>query len=212
MKKIAIYGAGGFGREIYCSLTQMNAKNPQWQVIGFFDDGYPAGTKNEYGEVLGGIDRLNAWPEPLEVILAFGAQGITQKVYEKITNTRVTFPNIFFHTFFSDRENFKCGKGNVILGGSCLSCAVEMGDFNILNTFVRFGHDVKIGSFNTFMPDVLISGETTIGNNNFFGIRSVVIQKTNIPDNVHIGAGAVLLTKPKSNCTYIGNPAKILKF
>lgn len=212
MKDIAIYGAGGFGREIYCSLVQMNIKNEQWNIIGFFDDGMQIGSKNEYGSILGGIKELNTWSEPLSILMAFGSQGLTKKIFEKIINPKISFPNIFFNTFFSDKQYFKCGKGNIILGGCCISCAVELGDFNIINTFVKIGHDVKIGSFNTFMPEVLISGETNIGDNNFFGIRSVVIQQITITDNIHLGAGAVLLTKPKKHSTYLGNPAKIFKY
>ena len=39
MKKIAIYGAGGFGREVLTLINDINKINPQYQVIGFFDDG-----------------------------------------------------------------------------------------------------------------------------------------------------------------------------
>ena len=60
MKDIAIYGAGGFGRETACLLREINEVAPTWNFIGFFDDGLPAGTRNHQGETLGGIDALNA--------------------------------------------------------------------------------------------------------------------------------------------------------
>lgn len=53
MKDIAIYGAGGFGREVACLLRRINEQAPQWNLIGFFDDDITLiGTQNEYGEVL----------------------------------------------------------------------------------------------------------------------------------------------------------------
>ena len=62
MKDIAIYGAGGFGREVACLLRRINEQAPQWNLIVFFDDDITLiGTKNEYGEVLGGIEELNGW-------------------------------------------------------------------------------------------------------------------------------------------------------
>ena len=39
MKKIAIYGAGGFGREVACLLNKINEVEPTWDLVGFFDDG-----------------------------------------------------------------------------------------------------------------------------------------------------------------------------
>ena len=38
MKKIAIYGAGGFGKEVACLINRINANGGDWQLIGFFDD------------------------------------------------------------------------------------------------------------------------------------------------------------------------------
>lgn len=44
-KNIAIVGAGGFGRETACCLRAINGESPSWNLIGFFDDGVPAGTE-----------------------------------------------------------------------------------------------------------------------------------------------------------------------
>ena len=44
MKKIAIYGAGGFGREVACLLNKINEVKLTWELIGFFDDGLAIGT------------------------------------------------------------------------------------------------------------------------------------------------------------------------
>ena len=49
MRDIAIYGAGGLGREIACVLKKINMVTPTWNLLGFFDDGLEVGTKNEYG-------------------------------------------------------------------------------------------------------------------------------------------------------------------
>ena len=33
MKKIAIYGAGGFGREVACFIRIINDKKPEWDLL-----------------------------------------------------------------------------------------------------------------------------------------------------------------------------------
>lgn len=77
-KNIAIVGAGGFGRETACCLRAINETSSAWNLIGFFDDKVPAGTKNEYGQVLGTVEDLNAWREPLSIVLAIASPGCAQ--------------------------------------------------------------------------------------------------------------------------------------
>ena len=43
MKDIAIFGVGGFGREVLTLIQDINKVEPTWNVIGFFDDGYEIG-------------------------------------------------------------------------------------------------------------------------------------------------------------------------
>ena len=62
------------------------------------------------------------------------------------------------------------------------------------------------------MPDIRVSGAVTIGNGNFFGVGSTILQLIKIGDNVRLGAGSVLISKPKDNCLYLGNPAKIMRY
>ena len=40
MKDIAIFGVGGFGREVLALIKNINEVTPTWNIVGFFDDGY----------------------------------------------------------------------------------------------------------------------------------------------------------------------------
>lgn len=214
MKDIAIYGAGGLGREIACLLRSINDSmvEPQWNLIGFFDDGLPKDSCNKYGKILGGIDDLNQWKEDLAVVIAIGNSTIIKKIVGNIDNNLIYFPNIIHATSFADKKAVCMGKGNIITRGCHISCDVCIGDFNIMNGSVVFGHDVKIGSYNTFMPAVRISGGVLIGDENFFGVNSIILQQLTIGNHVRLGAGSVLMHKPKDGSLYIGNPAKLFKY
>ena len=73
MKDIAIFGAGGFGREVACLIKRINEKEPTWNFIGFFDDNAELkGTRNEYGEVLGGTKELNEYEGNLSIAIGVG--------------------------------------------------------------------------------------------------------------------------------------------
>jgi sugar O-acyltransferase (sialic acid O-acetyltransferase NeuD family) len=213
MKKIAIYGAGGFGREVACLIRIINEQSPEWELIGFFDDGIEKDTKNEYGVVLGGIDEVNSYPEELAVVIAIASPKIVEKIVGNITSSKIYYPNIISpDVIYLDKDNVKLGKGNIICSGCLISCNVSLGDFNILNGFIPIGHDTRIGNYNSFMPAVKISGEVTIGNRNFFGVNSVVLQQIKIGNDTVVGANSLILRKTKDGMTYVGSPASIIKY
>lgn len=215
MKDIAIYGAGGFGKEVACLINRINEKEPTWNLIGFFDDN-PAlkGTMiSHFGPCVGGINELNEYPTELAITIAVGNSLVVKKIVENIHNKNISFPNLIDNSFYiADPETFMIGKGNIIQGPGALTCNVNIGDFNVLNGSVVLGHDVTIGNFNTIMPASRISGEVTIGECNFLGVGSIILQQLKIGNNVRLGAGSVLMTKPKDGNLYIGVPAKKTEF
>ncbi len=87
VKDIAIFGAGGFGREVACLLRKINAVESTWNFIGFYDDGLEKGSRVDYGEILGGIADLNVVDRPLSVVVALGNPKTLQTVVGKITTT-----------------------------------------------------------------------------------------------------------------------------
>lgn len=211
MNDIAIYGAGGFGREVACLINRINEEKPTWNLIGFFDDDPKLKGQmiSHFGPCLGGMDELNNYPEEINLTLPIGSPKVVKKLLEKIHNPRVSFPNLIRPGFqISDPESFSMGRGNIIQSNCSASCDVSIGNFNVLNGSVVMGHDVKIGSYNLFMPAVRISGEVEIGSCNFFGVGSIVLQQIKIGDNIRLGAGSVLMTRPKDGNLYMGNPAR----
>lgn len=215
MKDIAIYGAGGFGREVACLIQRINEENPTWNLIGFFDDNPVLKGKmiSHYAPCLGGINDLNGYDKPLNLTIPIGRPSIVRLIVGKITNPNISFPNLIHPTFkLADKNAFEIGKGNIIQGDCSASCDVSFGDFNVLNGSVVFGHDAKVGNFNTFMPATRISGEVHIGDENFFGVGSIVLQQIKIGNSVRLGAGSVMMTKPKDGHLYIGNPAAKFQF
>ena len=215
MKDIAIYGAGGFGREIACLLNLINksAPEPIWNLVGFFDDGLEKGSQNEYGPVLGNINDLNGWGKPISIALAIGSPKILNLLTQKIVNDKVDFPNIIApNVVFLDQSSVQMGKGNLICSNCLFSCNVKIGDFNIFNGFIPVGHDVEIGDCNVVMPSVNISGAVKIGNGNFLGVQSVVLQCLKIGNDTRIGAGSVVIRNTKDGFLYMGNPATKMNF
>ena len=216
MKKIAIYGAGGFGREMASLIKRINKNSLTWNFVGFFDDDMknkPKGYKNEYGEVLGSMIDLNQYQYPLSIIFAIGNPLVLKSIHDRIINQLIDFPNIIApEAYILDEDNFSMGKGNIICSFSSMSCNVHLGDFNIFNNRVSLGHDVTVGDFNSFMTASRVSGDSKIGALNFFGVSAVVLPGTKIGKEVTVGANSVVMRNTEDGFVYIGNPAKKFNF
>ena len=215
IKKIAVCGAGGLGREVAGGIQRINnAQDSQWELVGFYDDNLEPGQEvSHYGKVLGGIEQLNAVDEPLAVAIAVGNAKTRKLIRERITNPNIYFPNLIAPSFkVLDPQTFTIGQGNIIQDSCSVTCDVAIGDFNVFNGANVMGHDVVIGNYNVFMPSVHLSGAVVVGDCNLLGVDSVVLQKVKIGNDVTLGAGSVLMTKPKDGNTYIGVPAKKFEF
>ena len=207
---MAIYGAGGFGKEVASILHKINEIAPAWNLIGFFDDGVVRGSEiSHFGCVLGGLHELNNWQSSLAVVFAIGNPSTIRMLVEKIVNININYPNIIHpEVYLADEQSFVMGRGNVVVRGCSFSVDVTIGDFNQFNSMVALGHDVQVGSFNVFMPLTRISGNVAVNNECIFGLNTLVIQSIRIGSGVRTGPGAVVMTKPKDNTLYMGNPAR----
>lgn len=216
MKDIAIYGAGGFGREVASMIVnQISIDQPgRWNLIGFFDDGEPKDMAvSHFGKVLGNYEDLNAWPTEVYIVLCIGSPKTLKFVKERITNPKIKFPNIIHPNFvITDALTFNIGEGNIIKADCSVTCDVTIGNFNVFNGFINIGHDVRIGDFNVLMPGCRVSGEVSINTLNLIGADSFIKQQLKIGEGVTLSPLSALLTKPKDNSLYIGNPASRMKF
>ncbi len=211
LKKIAVFGAGGFGLEVAMLIEQINALSNEWDLIGFFDDGVETGTFVNGYPVLGNIETLNGWKEELYLSLALGIPKTKKAVCEKIKNKNIIYPTLTHPNVIEGKSEYvKLGKGCIICAGNIITTNIEIGKHVILNLACTVGHETKIGDFSSFMPTCNISGEVQIGEATFWGTGAKVINRIKVGNNVIIGAGAVVITDIPDNVTAVGAPAKII--
>ena len=113
MEKIAIIGAGGFGRELKCLIDDINKISPKYNLIGFYDDNLPFGTFINGIEVLGGIKELNVVTEKLNIVLGVGEPKVKERIISKISNLNVVFPNLIHPSVIVSNDYVDLGKGNI---------------------------------------------------------------------------------------------------
>lgn len=213
MKDIAVYGAGGFGREVQSLIEQLNAKELTYNFIGFFDDGKSKGELINGFPVLGGMEELNGWGKPLCLALAIGDPSVKKQVFDKIVNPLISFPSLIHPSVMTGGNRFvRIDEGCIICGGTIITVNIVIERFVILNLSCTVGHDTTIGAFSSFMPTVNISGEVNIGEGVYVGTGAKIINQLSIGEWTIVGAGAVVAKSLPSNCTAVGVPAKAIKF
>lgn len=213
MKKIAIFGAGGFGREVKTIIDTINSGKPNtYDFVGFFDDGVEKGKIVNGFPVLGGVEELNKYSEELYIVISIASPEIKKILLSKIENHNIDFPTIIHPKASISNDEVKIGKGCVICEGTIITCNIEIKDFVILNLMCTVGHDTVIESYCSFMPSVNISGEVVIGESVYVGTGAQIINLLEIGKNTIVGAGAVVSKSLPESCTAVGIPAKPIKF
>ena len=213
MKDIAIFGVGGFGREVLALIKDINRVEPTWNIVGFFDDGYEKGEMFNGYPNLGKMEDLNKWKAPLSLTLAIGSPAIKKTILGRITNPFVDYPTLIHPSVWvGDKEFVEIGKGCVLCAGVMVTTNVQIKDFVILNLQCTVGHDTVINDHASFMPSVNISGEVIVGEGVYVGTGAKIINQLEIGEYTIVGAGAVVAETLPAHCTAVGVPAKPIKF
>lgn len=212
MKKIAIIGAGGFGREVKMLIDQINAVENKYQFIGYYDDGKEKGTLINGFPVLGMVTDLNGVSEEITVALALGNPVYKKNVVALINNPNITYETLIHPSVLIGNDDVLIGKGVVICAGNIITCNIIIKDYVTINLACTIGHDTVLEDYVSLMPAVNVSGEVVVEEAVYVGTGAKIINQVFVGKNTTIGAGAVVSKSLPENCTAVGIPAKPIKF
>ncbi|QNE66150.1 acetyltransferase [Fusobacterium hwasookii] len=209
MKKIVIYGAGGFAKEIIWLIEEINSISKEWELLGIIDDNLDNfGREINNYKVLGGKDCLTTLSNDIFVIIALGDGNIRKKIYEEFPNKKYA---TLVHPSVKMSSTNKIGKGSIICAGCNLTVNITIGEHSNINLDCTVAHDCKIGDFVSVFPQVAISGSVKIGSNTTVGTGSVIVQKLIVGENVTIASMSNVTKNISDNSIALGNPIKIIK-
>ncbi len=210
MRDLAIYGAGGLGREIALMIDQINRVQPQWNVIGYFDDGKAKNTFVDALPVLGGMQEVNDIKSSFSLVVAIADSNSRRLIVEKIKNKQINFPVLIHPQAIIGSMLNKFGEGSIITAGCIFTTGIVLGRFTIVNLACTIGHDVIIGDFCSVMPGCNLSGNVLIGDGSLIGTGTQILQNISIGKECKVGAGAVVISNIKDGATVVGVPANRL--
>lgn len=209
--KVAIYGTGGFGREVAWLLSACPALEP----VCFIDD-----NEASHGRLLGGLSVMGlaqaqrAFPG-VTAVLAVGSPKLRQHLAAKASDAGFSFEPVIHPSVFMS-PSVRLGTGALICAGSVLTTNIELGSHVQINLACTIGHDVIIGDYSTLAPGVHVSGWVCAGKRVFIGTGAVIMNGTKehplvIGDDVIIGAGACVTKSIPPGLTVVGVPAKPIR-
>lgn len=212
MEKIAIIGAGGFGREVKILIDHINQIAPTYELLGFFDDSLDKQTIVNGVPVLGRIEDINSYNEKLSIAVGIGSPKVKKAIIDKITNPNINYPNVISPSALISNDDVTLGQGNIICAGTNVSCNIDIRNFVSIHLMCTVGHDTMINDYASFMPSVNISGEVVIHEGVYVGTGAKIINQLEIGAYTTVGAGAVVSKSLPEKCTAVGVPAKPIKF
>ncbi|HYF67675.1 MAG TPA: acetyltransferase [Ohtaekwangia sp.] len=212
MCNLAIYGAGGFGREVALMIRQINQHHPAWELKGFYDDGKSPGELVDGLSVIGGQKQLMDLNEEISIVVAIADSATRKKIVSSIARSNISFPVIIHpQAMPGDIERNKFGKGSIITAGCILTTSVILEEFVIINLSCTVGHDVTLGAYTSVMPGCSLSGSVKVGEEVLIGTGARILPQLTLGTRCRVGAGAVVTHDVPPDTTVIGVPAKPMK-
>lgn len=200
MKTIAVFGAGGNGREIAGIIRDLG----RYEFLGFLAD--QSGAHDS--PVLGGME----WLEGHSVdCLAMGIGSPQAKIAVsrklKTQYPSVEWPVLIHPTAYVGKTS-ELGQGAIVCVRAILTENVQISDFTQCNFGSAIGHEARVGWGCLINPGATVSGGVTIGDGVLVGTGARILEYLKIGDHAIIGAGAVVTKDVAANTTVVGVPAR----
>ena len=214
MQEIAIYGGGGFAREVAWLVESCNQEAPRYRVVCFIDD-----DTDKQGRLLNGIPVVSLAEARRRHPAARVVSGIGWPRPRQTTSEKAAAAGFQFETIIHPRVErsrwIEIGEGVVICAGCILTTNIRLGRQVQINLDCTIGHDVIIADYATLAPGVHVSGCVHIGERVYIGTGATIINGTleaplEIGNDAIIGAGACVTKSIPPGVTAVGVPARPL--
>lgn len=205
--KLAIYGTGGSGRELFEIITVTREWDGRWEDIVFIDDTKPEGTFLEHKMVP--FDRFIQLfaLDGIEIAIAVGEPAVRRTLFERVTDAGCRLATII-HPTCALSPTAVFGRGVIVKDSVSISAGAVIRDNAYINGISMIGHDVEIGEHCQISSHAVIAGGTKVGAGVYVGISACVRDHIVIGEDAIISMGAVVMKDVRPNRIVMGNPAR----
>jgi len=191
----AVYGAGGFGREVMSFIEN-----------GIFVDAEKAGEKINERDV---IDEAALVKAGYPFTIAIADSHVRQEIAERLIEQGLKALLVFGRNVVLG-EGIEVGVGAILCANTIVTVNAKIGKFFHSNLGSYVAHDCDIGDYVTFAPFVCCNGNVKIGDYAYIGTGAMIRQGIEIGEGAVVGMGAVVVKDVAPYTTVVGNPAKVV--
>ena len=215
MKRLAIYGSGGFAREVAWLAEACNGHGHDREIVAFLDDD-PAHWNRRVNDlpVWSLEDLLSRHPDAA-VVAGVGAPAVRRQLMDRVAAAGLG-TDILVHPGVQRSRWIEIGAGTVICAGNILTTNIRLGSHVQINLDCTVGHDVVMGDYATLAPGVHVSGWVVLGAGSYIGTGASIINGREgsplvVGDGAVVGAGACVTKPVPPGVTVVGVPARTVE-
>ncbi|MCL6272205.1 NeuD/PglB/VioB family sugar acetyltransferase [Sansalvadorimonas sp. 2012CJ34-2] len=210
-KSYAVYGAGGFGREVMpLLLDQLDIAQELDPQIYFIDD-------LKDGEIINDIpvisfeSFINLNTKERYITIAITNSKVREELNDKCLHYNINILNIYARNV-TKLANVEIGASAILCPFVTVTSNIKIGKSFHANIYSYVAHDCIIGDYVTFAPSVKCNGNVEIDDHVYIGTGAIIKQgKENKPLKIGkgaiISAGAFVTKDVPAGVTVFGNPA-----
>jgi sugar O-acyltransferase (sialic acid O-acetyltransferase NeuD family) len=207
--KLAIYGTGGSGKELYERITDVYDVEGSWEEILFIDDTKEKGTfcgclMEPFEQFVSDFDK-----EEVEIAIALGEPKYREMLYERVKEKGYHLATLIDPTAKISRTA-KIGEGVVIKDDVSISADAVIHDNVYINGMAMIGHNVEIGEHSQLSSYSAIAGYAVIGKKNYVGLCACIRDKVKTGDSCIISMAAAVMKDVPEKSICMGNPARVI--
>ncbi len=204
--KLAIYGAGGLGREVLELVKQINKAENRWSDFCFIDDIHPHRHLKGYPVVT--LHDLS--PAEYDIVVGVGEPAVRALMAKKAIDAGFQLATVI-HPLARVSEDVTFGEGTIVCDRAYVSCDCVIGKNVYLQPNCNVGHDCTIGDDSVISAYANLAGSCQIGARVYIGLNAAIRESTTIGEDTIISMGAIVFNDIGSAVIALGNPARVMR-
>lgn len=207
MVRLAIYGPGGFGREIVGIATDPCFVSDRAEDVGRTILGAPVYDLDQ-------LAAMRAAGEMFEAVIAVAEAAVRRKLDDKLASAEIPLGSAIAASAVIGGE-VEIAAGAILCHNTTITASARIGRHFHANIYSYVAHDCVVGDFVTLAPRVCINGNTVLEDDVYVGTGAILKQGTpdkplRIGKGAVIGMGAVVTKDVAPGTVVVGNPARAL--
>ncbi len=208
MRKIAIFGTGGFALEVADICDSLSVANIILLANSETHEKTVAGLEVCHENRIDELKQAGC-----QFAIGVANPEIRKKIvmqYPDLDYPALIHPSATFGRLQKEAAN--SSRGLILAAGVRMMNSIDIGAFVAVSLNATIGHDCVIGDYVSIMPGVNISGNVILDECCYIGSGAVVLQgdsrkKLRLEQRVTVGAGSVVTKSVSSGLTVYGVPA-----